>query len=77
MPAEAVMRVPIALKRGHSAYDECFGYVPLLCPGRPKSADWLKKVKSLEHIGLILAIGGHVCRFGRFFFTHMSIDVLL
>ena len=47
----------IALQnQGAIGYDECFGYVPLLCLGGPEDPDWLKKVKLLEHMELILAI---------------------
>lgn len=46
----------IALQnQGALRYDECFGYVPLLCLGGPEDANWLKKVKLLEYIELILA----------------------
>lgn len=41
-------------------YDECFGYVPLLCLGGPEDADYLEKVKLLEHFELILAMSGPV-----------------
>lgn len=47
-------------KQGTLKYDECFGYVPLLCLGGPEDANWLKKVKLLEHLELILAISGQV-----------------
>ena len=51
----------IALQnQGSLEYDECFGYVPLLCLGGPEDADWLQKVKILEHMELILTIGGPV-----------------
>ncbi len=48
----------IALQnQGSLQYDECFGYVPLLCIGGSEDADRLKKVKLLEHMELILSIG--------------------
>ena len=51
----------IALQnQGPLEYDECFGYVPLLCLGGPEDANWLKKVKLVEQMELILAIGGPV-----------------
>lgn len=51
----------IALRtQGHVKYDECFGYVPLLCLGGAKNAKNLKKAKLLEHMELILAVSGPV-----------------
>lgn len=51
----------IALKKqGPLKYNECFGYVPLLCSGGLEDADSLNKVKLLEYMELILAIGGPV-----------------
>jgi hypothetical protein len=51
----------IALQnQGAPEYDECFGYVPLLCLGGSEDANQLKKVKLLEHMELILAVGGTV-----------------
>lgn len=47
-------------KQGNLEYNECFGYVPLLCLGGPEVADNLEKVKVLEHIKLILAVNGPV-----------------
>ena len=41
-------------------YDECFGYVPLLCLGGAEDAKNLKKAKLLEHMELILAVSGPV-----------------
>jgi hypothetical protein len=46
--------------QGMPAYGECFGYVPLLCLGGTEDAACLKKVKLLEHMELILTIGGPV-----------------
>ena len=51
----------IALKdQGTIAYDECFGYVPLLCLGGSESPDNLEKVKALEYMELIYSISGSV-----------------
>lgn len=47
-------------KQGTLRYDECFGYVPLLCLGGSEDANRLKKVKLLEHLELILAISGQI-----------------
>jgi hypothetical protein len=38
---------------GEPAYDECFGYVPLLALGGPEVAENLEKVKLREHLALI------------------------
>ena len=38
---------------GEPAFDECFGYVPLLALGGPEVAENLEKVKLREHIALI------------------------
>lgn len=38
---------------GEPAYDECFGYVPLLALGGPEAAEHLEKVKLREHLSLI------------------------
>ncbi len=38
---------------GEPAFDECFGYVPLLALGGPETVDHLQKVKLREHIYLI------------------------
>ena len=40
------------------AFDECFGYVPLLALGGPETADHLEKVKLREHIALISQFTG-------------------
>ena len=45
-------------KQGPVGYDECFGYVPLLCMGGPEVVGHLKKAKILEHMELILEAGG-------------------
>ena len=38
---------------GEPAFDECFGYVPLLALGGPEVAENLEKVKLREHLALI------------------------
>ena len=38
---------------GEPAFDECFGYVPLLALGGPETAEHLEKVKLREHLALI------------------------
>ena len=43
---------------GEPAYDECFGYVPLLALGGPETVDQLEKVKLREHIYLISQVIG-------------------
>ena len=48
--------------QGALEYDECFGYVPLLCLGGSENADCLKKVKLSEHMELMLAVGGMLGR---------------
>lgn len=45
-------------KQGSVAYDECFGYVPLLCLGGFEDVEHLKKCKILEHMELILSAIG-------------------
>lgn len=40
-------------KNGTLAFDECFGYVPLLVLGGPESADHIRKVKMKEHIAIM------------------------
>ena len=53
----------IALQnQGALKYDECFGYVPLLCLGGLENASQLEKVKLLEHLELILVVGGPIGR---------------
>lgn len=52
--AEAVERY------GELAWDECFGYVPLLALGGPENVDHLKKVKTKEHISLITQFVGPI-----------------
>lgn len=50
---------PAARERlGEPAYDECFGYVPLLALGGPETVEHLQKVKLREHIALIGAFTG-------------------
>ena len=45
---------------GPLAYDECFGYVPILAIGGKETADHLKKVKIREHIALISSFIGEI-----------------
>ena len=45
-------------QQGEPAYDECFGYVPLLALGGPETAEHLQKVKLREHIALIGQLTG-------------------
>jgi hypothetical protein len=47
---------------GEPAFDECFGYVPLLALGGPETADHLEKVKLREHIALISGFIGIIER---------------
>ncbi|MBC1493575.1 DUF1851 domain-containing protein [Listeria booriae] len=47
-------------KLGNPAYDECFGYVPLLALGGSDKVENLKKVKLREHILLITALTGAI-----------------
>jgi hypothetical protein len=47
-------------KYGKLAYDECFGYVPLLALGGRESVDNLKKVKMKEHIEIIYNMVGEI-----------------
>lgn len=47
-------------KHGQLAYDECFGFVPLLALGGFKDVDHMDKVKTLEHIYLMYQLTGGV-----------------
>lgn len=47
-------------KYGKLAYDECFGYVPLLALGGKESVENIKKVKMKEHIAVIADMAGGV-----------------
>ncbi|WP_052732959.1 T6SS immunity protein Tdi1 domain-containing protein [Hymenobacter terrenus] len=50
---------PAARERlGEPAFDECFGYVPLLALGGPETVEHLEKVKLREHIALISQFTG-------------------
>ena len=50
---------PAARERlGELAFDECFGYVPLLALGGPETVEHLEKVKLREHIALIAEFTG-------------------
>lgn len=50
--------IAAAEQKGIPAYDECFGYVPLLCLGGEETAGNLMRVKLKEHLELILSAGG-------------------
>jgi hypothetical protein len=45
---------------GLPAYDECFGYVPLLSLGGAEKVEKLKKVKLIEHIQVITHFMGMI-----------------
>ena len=45
---------------GALAYDECFGYVPLLALGGKEDVETIKKVKIREHIALITELVGAI-----------------
>ena len=47
-------------KHAQLAYDECFGFVPLLALGGFKDVDHMDKVKVLEHIYLMYQLTGGV-----------------
>ena len=47
-------------KHDQLAYDECFGFVPLLALGGFKDVDHMDKVKVLEHIYLMYQLTGGV-----------------
>ncbi|WP_376740772.1 T6SS immunity protein Tdi1 domain-containing protein [Listeria booriae] len=47
-------------KFGNPAYDECFGYIPLLALGGSDKVENLKKVKLREHILFITALTGAI-----------------
>ena len=47
-------------KYGELAFDECFGFVPLLPLGGRKDVDHMDKVKILEHLDLIVQFTGGV-----------------
>ena len=47
-------------KHGQLAYDECFGFVPLLALGGFKDVDHMDKVKTLQHIYLMYQLTGGV-----------------
>jgi len=50
---------PAARERlGEPAFDECFGYVPLLALGGPEKVEHLQKVKLREHIAFIGQVVG-------------------
>ncbi len=45
---------------GSPAYDECYGYVPLLPLGGAEKAENLQKVKLREHLELMCQMQGGV-----------------
>ena len=47
-------------KYGQPAFNECFGYVPLLGLGGPEKVENLSKVKLVEHIYLITQFMGQI-----------------
>ncbi|MDO4658763.1 T6SS immunity protein Tdi1 domain-containing protein [Streptococcus sp.] len=47
-------------KQDQLAYDECFGFVPLLALGGFKDVDHMDRVKVLEHIYLMYQLTGGV-----------------
>ncbi|MBC2315546.1 DUF1851 domain-containing protein [Listeria booriae] len=47
-------------KLGIPAYDECFGYVPILALGGAEKVENLQKMKLKEHILLISALAGTI-----------------
>ncbi|KXT70277.1 Hypothetical protein SGODD07_01573 [Streptococcus gordonii] len=47
-------------KYGPLAYDQCFGFVPLLALGGVKDVEHMDKVKTLEHIYLMYQLTGGV-----------------
>jgi hypothetical protein len=49
-----------ALKLGVPAFDECFGYEPLLAAGGSERVENLKRVKLIEHIALITQFAGQI-----------------
>lgn len=48
------------LEYGKVAFDECYGYVPLLVMGGKESVEHIKKVKLREHIAVIADMTGGV-----------------
>ena len=48
------------LRLGEAAYDEGYGYVPVLAAGGPEKAENLQKVKIIEHVSLITQLGGKI-----------------
>jgi len=52
--------IPAREKLGVLAYDECFGYVPILGAGGPEKVENLQKVKIREHISIIAQMMGRL-----------------
>ena len=47
-------------KLGELAYDECYGYVPILAAGGAEKIENLQKVKIKEHISIIAQLAGKI-----------------
>ncbi len=47
-------------KLGPLAYDECYGYVPILAVGGAESVENMQKVKIKEHIAIISQLAGKI-----------------
>ena len=45
---------------GELAYDECYGYVPILAAGGPEKVENLQKLKLREHILIISQLAGKI-----------------
>ena len=60
-PRERLLWEPYPAARarlGEPAFDECFGYVPLLALGGPETVENLQKVKLREHLALVTEFTG-------------------
>lgn len=51
---------PAKEKLGEIAYDECYGYVPILAIGGSEKIENLQKVKIKEHISIIAQLAGKI-----------------
>ncbi|RPE76082.1 hypothetical protein EDF39_2349 [Frondihabitans sp. PhB161] len=49
---------PAVERLGQPAFDECFGYVPLLALGGPERVENLQRVKMREHVLIISQLAG-------------------
>jgi hypothetical protein len=56
----------IVKKYGKPAYDECFGYFPVLGAGGVEKVENLKKVKLTEYIYANTAVTGDLCKWLNF-----------